>query len=151
MTIEHGVIENLTQLTPGVGTWLAQTTGNFQAIAAKWPGGFYGIAGETIAVDDAVAYNAGDGKLYKADSNGVSNRFNCVGLARNVATVGQEVVYVAQGPYAFPHGQPAGSPVYLSETPGLLTQTPPAGARIVGIFLPSGLIFLSCPASWRAS
>jgi hypothetical protein len=145
----------LTILVPGAAAWLAQTNSNFQAIDAENPwiqtfkSGEALNAGEFVALDTSVAtVNV----VKKADSNGVNGLWNCIGKVLNtVGGAGVDVRVQMMGITIFAHASNAGVPFYLSETPGLITITPPTTPRIIALALPTNKILLSPHSSWRTT
>lgn len=148
--IGNGYLQ-LTTTNPGSMTWLAQLNANLQAIDESQPWIRRLPAGETIAVNDAVAVDSATGKLFKADSNGTNNRWNMVGLAISAGPLDTQIYFRVTGEMGFTHGNTPGSLIYLSETAGQITPTAPAGARKVGMWFPSNKIYLNCGMDWRST
>jgi len=142
----------LTELTPGVQTWLAQLSANLRAVNDAHPGRLTGTSGAALNTLDVVALQT-DGKFYKADSNGASPLFNAFGICLTTTTGADEVVIVvARGQITSTgHGLSLASLLYLSETAGSVTTTPPATPRIIGMVLDANTLWIDCPRSWAAT
>lgn len=92
-------------------------------------------AGETISANNVVSIenSGGNPRLFKADANGASPRFNAVGIASAAITSGASGTYQAAGEIsvadavwdALPAVGDVGSLVFVSETAGNLTLTAP--------------------------
>jgi len=98
-------------------------------------GRFSAIAGETLAVGDAVCIAGSDGYAYKADANDSALR-PAIGVIRKGASSGSKVEIIFVGTLA---GQTAASPgarLFLSETAGAMTTTGPTNAQALGWVLP---------------
>lgn len=140
----------LTELTPGLQTWLALTSANFRALNDQHAGRVVSVSGEAFSALAVVALST-DGKCYKADSNDLI-LFNALGLALSDASGADESVIVQiRGEVSWPsHGFDVGLPLFLSETAGALTSTAPATPRIIGMVLDNDRIWLDCPRSWAS-
>lgn len=81
-------------------------------------------AGVTITAG-AVVYQLTDGTYGLADADGVSPANSVAGIAINGAAAGQPFLFVAEDTSFTPGGtlSVAGGAVYLSDTPGGITQT----------------------------
>lgn len=140
----------LVEVSPGSATILAQTNSDLAAIDGYQPNIKTLNSGAALLIKDALALN-GSGELVKADSNAAAYLFNCVGIALNAAGApGVPVRFQLIGVVAFTHAFTPGAPIYLSDTPGVITNVAPAAARIIGIALAGNKIYINAPSSWRA-
>ena len=89
-------------------------------------------AGEAITAGDLLCIGS-DGKAYLADANDATKR-PAIGFAFNTAALAAQVEAKGQGKMCEAAGLTMGAPLYLSETPGAVTQTPPASyVQAVGV------------------
>jgi len=142
----------LTEAAPGSQTWLAQLNANMLVLNDTSPAQWLATAGETISAGDIVALES-DGLFYLADSNHASvPRRNAFGVALSDAASSATFVVRLRGPLeSTAHGFSLASILYLSETAGAFTTTPPTTPRIVGMVLTANLLWLDCPRSWAAA
>lgn len=100
------------------------------------------IAGEAIAVDDAVAYcvvtdsgaSLTANRLYKTSAAALNQRMNFIGFAITAAAApGDRVKVCTTSIYTGLSGLTADTPYYLSNTQGALATTPGTYTRWVGI------------------
>lgn len=89
------------------------------------------IFGEALAVGDIACLRDSDGKAWKADANDAALRSaaGIVSRAAGAEAVGQVTTLGVFGGYTT---LAEGGAVYLSETPGEMTQSAPAWAQQVG-------------------
>lgn len=89
-------------------------------------------AGEALALNDAVALNLTDGKVYKASASAWDYRINFIGFALNAAASNGNVV-VNNMPMATPNSTlVAGTLYYLSNTQGAVSSTAGTIERRIG-------------------
>lgn len=142
----------LTESAPGAQTWLAALNANMLQLnninAWRWNA----TAGETIAAGELVALDS-DGKFYLADSDHATPaRRNAFGIALGAAVLDGTFIVQLRGPYtSSSHGLTLGALLYVSETAGDITTTPPTTPRIIGMALDANTLWLDCPSSWAAS
>lgn len=102
-----------------------------QSIAALAPA----VAGEPLALGDAVYLEASDGRVYKALSNQSRNKANVLGLAKEaVSNPGDEVTIVVRGPISGLSGLSAGVDYFL-DTNGLISTTAPNGGGVYSVHI----------------
>ena len=101
------------------------------------PQAVFGTAGATVAVGDVLTYEATTGKLVLADANGTGNLKNPTGTCRVASVLDSPTALAMAGlvPVTFaaaPAASSIGAIVYLSETAGKGTLTPPStsGSRV---------------------
>jgi hypothetical protein len=92
---------------------------------------FTATAGETLALGDVVCLKDSDGKAYKADANDAALR-PAVGIVSRAAALNATAQITVLGALSGYTNQAEGGPVYLSETAGETTQTPPTWAQQIG-------------------
>ena len=100
-----------------------------QSVAALVPA----IAGEALAVGDAVYIQASDGRVYKAYSNNSREKANVIGLAKEaVSNAGDQVTVVARGPIAGLTGLTVGLDYFLDNN-GAISTTAPSGGGVYSV------------------
>ncbi len=89
------------------------------------------IFGEALSIGDVVCLKDSDGKAYKADANDEALRSACGIVSKAAAqdAVGQITTIGAFNGFS---NLAEGGAVYLSETPGGVTQVAPAWAQQIG-------------------
>lgn len=142
----------LTELTPGSQTWLAAINANMQQVNDTNSARMKGIAGEALTSRQMVAIET-DGFLYRADANsGSPRKINAMGMILSDLAVSEEGILVVRGLVAVPsHGNTPGVLLYLSDTAGAVTVTPPTSARIVGRVVDSDTYWIDAPIGWSTS
>ena len=142
-------LHQLTQVTPGAQTWLAQVNADLQGLDETIGARCDGTAGEAITANDFVAFDSSDGKLYKTNPSGSNHRYNCMGMALATAGINTTVIYIQRGEVQFAHAWTIGTPLFLSSTNGQITNNPASG-KLIGHARGSGKIWLACDRSWVA-
>ena len=100
-----------------------------QSVAALVPA----IAGEALAVGDAVYIQASDGRAYKAYNNNSREKANAIGLAKeSVANPGDQVTIVVRGPLAGLSGLSVGLDYFLDNN-GVISTTAPTGGGVYSV------------------
>ena len=107
------------------------TTGgtSAQSVATLVPS----VAGEPLALGDAVYIRTSDGRAYKTLSNNMREKANVIGLVKTgVPNPGDAVTIVARGPIDGLSGLAAGVDYYLGNN-GAITQTAPSGGQVYSV------------------
>jgi hypothetical protein len=105
--------------------------------------GFGGTAGEVLTTGDIVCIKDADGLVYKADANVATLRpaVGVVGLGARA--IGDDVEVITHGIVRGWSTLSEGANGYLSETPGLVTQTPPTYSQKIGFAISTTEYLLS--------
>ena len=98
-------------------------------------------AGETLAAGNVVAVKAADGKCYKADANDSALR-PAIGIIGMGGASAASVEVITSGIISG-WTITAGSPGYLSETAGAITQTAPAYSQQLGVAINTTTYYFS--------
>lgn len=114
------------------------------------------LAGDTIAQWDCVYLDSTSGRyeFTDADAVGTSGSVGPIGLATTSGTDGNALTIVVRGVIRNDGWtwSGAGKPLYLSTTPGALTETAPSGSgdvvRVVGYTLSDDCIYLNLDNRW---
>jgi len=99
--------------------------------------------GQAITAGQMVAIADADGYAYKADAD-VSTLRPAVGIAGASAASGAKVEIIVSGVISGWSSLTEGSPGYLSETAGAVTQSTPSYSQQVGIAITSTDYFINC-------
>lgn len=138
----------LNEMSPGALSWLAQINANLEALNDQNGERSYGTAGQALAPGDAVAFDTSDGKLYKCDPAGANHRFNFVGVCSTIAAINTRVDFVSLGEISYTHAFTAGTPLFMSGTPGLLTNSSAASTKVVAMARPNNKIWIAAYNCW---
>jgi len=134
-------MKNITILLALVGTLAHAGPTVFGSTTAS----LFVIAGENVSVGEVVATNdsGGSPRVFKADADGVTQLTNPVGFAVLTTSSGSSVPVATTGEISIPDTEwdsvpgtgDVGKRVYLSETAGNLTLTPPAtpGSTVIRV------------------
>ena len=90
------------------------------------------VAGETLVTGNVVAIKAADGLEWKADAD-VSTLRPAIGIIGKGGTAGEKVEVVIWAIVTGWTSLTKGAPGYLSETPGLITQSSPSWSQQLGV------------------
>ena len=87
---------------------------------------FQAVAGEDLTAGEAVCIAAADGLAYLADADDATRR-PCIGFVETDTLTGYMAEIKGRGQLCGATGLTQGAPIYLSQTPGAITQVAPVG------------------------
>lgn len=125
----------------GVQNWHTLIEANFQKVEEYLCSRRLITLGETVAAGQPL-YPKADGKWYKAQANGAKQP--CLGLAVESGLTNEQIRLQRKGPLTVSGWNwITGKPVYLSATPGTLTQSrPETHAQLLGFATGATTIYL---------
>lgn len=94
-----------------------------------------GTAGETVTTGQVVAIKDADGEWYKADADAATIRPAVGIVGSKTGGDGQTIEVILEGVLTGWSSLSEGTPGYLSETPGAVTQSAPSWVQQVGVAL----------------
>jgi hypothetical protein len=100
-------------------------------------------AGETLTIGQLVALKDADGYAYKAKADTAAIR-PAIGIVGKAATTGQSVEIIMIGIVSGWTSLSEGSPGFLSETAGAITQSAPSYSQQVGVAINTTTYFINC-------
>ena len=139
---DQGYIKNLAEdLTPQLGGNLDINGGGFKATF---------VAAEDIAIGEACYMNAA-GQIALADASTAATAKTMVVMALSAVSLGGTGQFLLWGYHYLP-GVVSGDVIYLSITPGVVSNIPPTGSaevvRVIGYATTTDQIFLSPDKTW---